>query len=111
MKSSIFALLIRAFCIIQLLSTCCAYSDKAVLGAKLQRHVLANSGKGTEKNERGDRLSEDMKKQMKKIDALEDIFIGLSGSTGGKRTGTKVDILMITSVRIHYFVNASYHAC
>lgn len=81
------------------------------MGAKLQRHVLANSGKGTEKNERGDRLSEDMKKQMKKIDALEDIFIGLSGSTGGKRTGTKVDILMITSVRIHYFVNASYHAC
>ena len=69
-----------------------AYSDRAALGARLLRSLKAKTKAGGTTNgmKQGDTLSEEMKKQMKRIDALEDIFIGSSGSPGAKKA-TKVD--------------------
>ena len=59
-----------------------AYSDRAALGGRLIRSI--KSKRDANKKQQTDTLSEDMKKQMKRIDALEDIFIGSSGSPGSK---------------------------
>ena len=75
-----------------------AYSDKAALGARLIRSLIKPKPKADEKtdgNKQTDTLSKEMKKQMKRIDALEDIFIGSSGSPGTKKI-VKVKRIMIT---------------
>ena len=64
-----------------------AYTDRAALGARLMRSIKIKRNadeKTDDKKEQSDTLSQDMKKQMKRIDALEDIFIGSSGSPGSK---------------------------
>lgn len=52
-----------------------AYSDRAVLGARLIRGIKTKSA-GESSHEVEDTASPERKKQMKRIDALEDIFIG-----------------------------------
>ena len=66
----------------------CGYSDRAALGARLIRSIQQKPKPKTDDKsdgqKQGDTLSQEMKKQMKRIDALEDIFIGSSGSPGTK---------------------------
>ena len=64
-----------------------AYSDRASLGARLIRSIKTKpkANEKTNGKEQADTLSEEMKKQMKRIDALEDIFIGSSGTAGTKK--------------------------
>jgi hypothetical protein len=86
-----------------------AYSDKAALGARLIRSLIKPKPKADEKtdgNKQKDTLSKEMKKQMKRIDALEDIFIGSSGSPGTKKI-VKVKRIMI----MLNFNNSRHIAC
>jgi hypothetical protein len=85
------ALSILVLAIVCRINLSSAYSDRAALGARLIRSIKAKSkgnGKADSKKQE-DTLSDEMKKQMQRIDALEDIFIGSSGSPGAKKP-TKV---------------------
>lgn len=73
-----------------------AYSDRATLGAWLIRSLknsvptkpTTNEDHAQESGKEQDALTKDMEKQMKRIDVLEDIFTGSSGSRHGNGSGS-----------------------
>ena len=91
MRPLLAAALFILVCHIHLSAT---FSDRAALGARLMRSIEAKSKAKQGGKTEADTLSAEMKKQMKRIDALEDIFVGSSGSPKAKKS-TKVNVLSL----------------